>query len=62
MENTSLTLHLTGQNYERLLEIARKRQLDVTELAETALGEWLERQMRLGVSQEKGNQLPCRDK
>lgn len=47
METTSLTLRLSGQNYERLLEIARKRQLDIAEVAEAALDEWLERQLRL---------------
>lgn len=61
METTSLTLRLTGHNYERLLEIAHKRQIDVTQLAEAALGEWLERQFRLAqartLMREFGNGL-----
>lgn len=47
METTTLTLQIPLQQYEKLLQLARNRQLDITEIAEVAIVEWLERQVRL---------------
>lgn len=47
METTTLTLQLSKQQYEKLLQFARNRQQGITELAEVAIVEWLERQVRL---------------
>ena len=61
MEATSLTLQLSGQQYERLLQFARNRNLKLTEIAEVAISEWLERQARLArarsLMRELGNGL-----
>lgn len=61
MEATSLTLQLSGQQYERLLQFARNRNLKITEIAEVAISEWLERQARLtrarALMRELGNGL-----
>jgi hypothetical protein len=53
METMSLTLRLSENQYEQLVNYAKSRHLEVTELAIEAIAEWLERQARLAQARAR---------